>query len=113
MARWEPNARERLAKAALELFTEQGYDTTTVIEIAERAGLTKKTFFRHFADKREGLFFGQEDLVQVFTHSIPEAPDSATPIETIATALNALDQVFGQERRDWVQQRQAVLAGNS
>ena len=113
MARWEPNARDRLAKAALELFSEQGYDTTTVIEIAERAGLTKKTFFRHFADKREVLFFGQENLLHLFTHSVAGAPDSATPIETVATALDALDQVFGQERRAWVQQRQAVLASNS
>ena len=113
MARWEPNARDRLAKAALELFSEQGYDTTTVIEIAERAGLTKKTFFRHFADKREVLFFGQENLLHLFTQSVAGAPVSATPIETIAAALDALDPVFGQERRAWVQQRQAVLASNS
>ena len=61
MARWEPNARERLVRAAVELFAEQGYEATTVNEIAERAGgLTKTTFFRHFADKREVLFAGQE-----------------------------------------------------
>ena len=59
MARWEPNARERLVRAALDLFTEQGYDATTVNEIADRAGLTKTTFFRHFPDKREVLFAGQ------------------------------------------------------
>jgi len=60
MARWEPNARERLVLAALDLFAEQGYDSTTVTQIAGRAGLTKTTFFRHFPDKREVLFAGQE-----------------------------------------------------
>ena len=61
MARWEPNASERLVRAAVDLFTEQGYDATTVTQIADRAGgLTKTTFFRHFPDKREVLFAGQE-----------------------------------------------------
>ena len=67
MARWEPNARERLERAALALFTERGFDATTVAEIADRAGLTKSTFFRHFADKREVLFGGQDLLVQLFS----------------------------------------------
>ena len=56
MGRWEPNARERLQRAALELYSEQGFDQTTVAEIAQRAGLTERTFFRHFADKREVVF---------------------------------------------------------
>ena len=70
MARWEPNARERLERAALALFTEHGFDATTVAEIADRAGLTKSTFFRHFADKREVLFGGQDMLVQLFSSAI-------------------------------------------
>ena len=53
MGRWEPNARDRLQRAALELYSEHGFDQTTVAEIAQRAGLTERTFFRHFADKRE------------------------------------------------------------
>ena len=74
MARWEPNARERLERASLALFTEHGFDATTVAEIADRAGLTKSTFFRHFADKREVLFGGQDMLVQLFGDAIRAAP---------------------------------------
>lgn len=62
MSRWEPNARGRLEQAALELYLEQGFDRTTVVEIAARAGLTERTFFRHFADKREVLFAGAGEL---------------------------------------------------
>jgi AcrR family transcriptional regulator len=80
MGRWEPDARGRLLDAAVELFTERGYDATTAAQIAERAGLTKTTLFRHFADKREILFQGQEGLVAVAregggsTRSCPRAP---------------------------------------
>ena len=62
MGRWEPDARGRLAKAALELYSEQGFDQTTVEDIARRAGLTERTFFRHFSDKREVLFSGASAL---------------------------------------------------
>src|SRR5215475_15901747 len=89
MSRWEPNARERLERAALDLFAEQGYDATTVAGIADRAGLTKSTFFRHFADKREVLFGGQDMLVSAFSDAIRAAPSSATTIECIAGALAA------------------------
>jgi hypothetical protein len=58
MTRWEPNARGRLEQAALALYGERGFENTTVAEIAARAGLTERTFFRHFADKREVLFAG-------------------------------------------------------
>ena len=67
MGRWEPGARERLVVAAVDLFTEQGYDATTVAQIAERAGVTKSTFFRHFSDKRELLVAGQETLSRLLT----------------------------------------------
>ena len=80
MARWEPNARERLERAALALFIEHGYDATTVAEIADRAGLTKSTFFRHFADKREVLFGGQDMLARW------AAPENSQPFAEIARA---------------------------
>ena len=58
MSRWEPDARGRLEKAALALYGERGFENTTVAEIADRAGLTERTFFRYFTDKREVLFAG-------------------------------------------------------
>ena len=76
MARWEPNASERLAVAALELFAERGYENTTVIDIAQRAGLTKSTFFRHFQDKREVLF-GDGSMNGLLAEAIAAAPATA------------------------------------
>src|SRR4051794_33025852 len=77
--RWEPNARGRLEQAALELFEEHGFEQTTVAEIAERAGLTKRTFFRHFADKREVLFGGGEAFQELFVTAATGARESASP----------------------------------
>jgi AcrR family transcriptional regulator len=115
MARWEPNARERLVRAALDLFTEQGYDGTTVNEIAERAGgLTKTTFFRHFPDKREVLFAaGQEIHSQLMTDAIAAAPDSATPLQAVAAALDAVSATFTDDRREFSARLRAVIADNS
>ena len=113
MARWEPNARERLERAALALFVEHGYDATTVAEIADRAGLTKSTFFRHFADKREVLFFGQDMLTELFRDAIRTAPPSATTADCLAAALEAAAVAFTAERHDLAPQRRAVIAANS
>ncbi|MER7187767.1 helix-turn-helix domain-containing protein [Streptomyces hyaluromycini] len=99
MARWEPNARLRLVQAAIDLFGEQGYDSTTVAQIAERAGLTKTTFFRHFPDKREVLFAGQEEHGRLLAEGAAAAPGTATPLETVAAALDALAASFTPEQR--------------
>ncbi|GAB1516571.1 TetR/AcrR family transcriptional regulator [Actinophytocola sp. KF-1] len=113
MARWEPNAQERLTLAALELFVDQGYDTTTVAEITERAGLTKRTFFRHFADKREVLFAGQDILLNLVTEAIAKAPAAARPLEAVQAALEAAGEAaFGEERREFARQRQSVVEAN-
>jgi AcrR family transcriptional regulator len=112
MARWQPNAQERLVRAALELFAEQGYEDTTVVEIAERAGLTRSTFFRHVPDKREVLFIGQEVLVRAFAGGIASAPDGAAPLEAVAAALDAAAEAFPAERREFGPRRQAVIAAN-
>jgi AcrR family transcriptional regulator len=96
----------------MELYLERGFDNTTVAEIAERAGLTERTFFRHFADKREVLFSGSAALAELIAHSIATAPDSAAPIDMVATALEAAGGVI-QERGDWSRQRQAVIAANA
>ncbi|MEU9019525.1 helix-turn-helix domain-containing protein [Actinomadura sp. NPDC048394] len=112
MARWEPNARERLVRAAIDLFAEQGYDATTVTGIAERAGLTKTTFFRHFPDKREVLFAGQELHSRVLGEAVAAAPASATPLQAVAAALDALAATFTDERRDFAARLLAVIAAN-
>ncbi|WP_410614326.1 TetR/AcrR family transcriptional regulator [Amycolatopsis sp. lyj-109] len=113
MSRWEGNTRVRLLDAALELFGEREYDSVTVAEIAERAGLTKRTFFRHFSDKREVLFAGQEMLSRILAEAIADAPAPATPIEAVAAALQAATTPFGPQRRDRSRLIKAVIAGHS
>ncbi len=111
MSRWEPNARGRLEQAALDLYRERGFDQTTVTEIAERAGLTERTFFRYFTDKREVLFWGQERLRELYVRTIETAPESTAPIDTVVLALEAAVPVF-HERRELSRQRQAVIDAN-
>ncbi len=113
MSRWEPNTRERLLDAALDLFGERGYDSVTVAEITERAGLTKRTFFRHFSDKREVLFAGQEILSRIFAEAIADAPSSASPAEAVAAALTAAAAAMGPQRRERARQVRAVVAGHT
>ncbi len=109
MARWQPDARERLALAALDLFAEHGYENTTVSEIAERAGLTKSTFFRHFSDKREALS-GGDTMPKLLADAIAAAPATATPLEAIAHALDAAGQkLFVPAYRDFAARRRAVI----
>src|SRR5690349_12184179 len=112
MVRWKPDARGRLEQAAMELYVEQGFERTTVAEIAERAGLTERTFFRHFADKREVLFSGSERLVELLRERVAAAPAETRPIEAVSAALQAAGATI-QERGDWSKQRQAVITANS
>ncbi|MFI2242536.1 TetR/AcrR family transcriptional regulator [Streptomyces chrestomyceticus] len=113
MARWQPDAPGRLAAAALDLFEEHGYENTTVIEIAERAGLTKSTFFRHFPDKREVLF-GRGALTGLLAEGIASAPPAAGPLDAVAHALDALGRTFfTADRREFSRRRQAVLNANT
>ena len=110
MARWEAGARERMIIAAVDLFTEQGYDATTVAEIAERAGVTKSTFFRHFPDKRELLVAGQETLSRLLAEGIAEAPAGATPLEAVAAGLARASGAMGPENRDMGPRLKAAIA---
>jgi AcrR family transcriptional regulator len=112
MSRWQPNAAGRLQQAALELFAERGYDETTVAEIAERAGLTERTFFRHFADKREVLFSGSGELQQLMVDAVDGAPASAAPMEAITVGLEAAGVAFDAPRRPYSLQRRAVIDAN-
>jgi AcrR family transcriptional regulator len=112
MGRWEPNARGRLEQAALELFIERGFDQVTVAEIATRAGLTERTFFRHFADKPEVLFWGQGAFQELIVSTVASASDSLAPIDAVAGALQAAGAVL-QERRESARQRQTVIDANA
>ncbi len=112
MARWEPDSRGRLEQAALALYGERGFENTTVAEIAARAGVTERTFFRYFADKREVLFWGAGTLQEHLVSAVVSAPDSAAPMDAVAAALEAAGALL-QERPESALQRQTVIAANT
>lgn len=113
MARWEPGARERLVVAAVDLFIEQGYDQTTVAQIAQRAGVTKSTFFRHFPDKRELLVAGQETLSRLLSEGIAEAPEGATPLEAVAAGLQRASSEMTEFNRQLGPRLKAAVAASA
>jgi AcrR family transcriptional regulator len=112
MGRWEPNSRGRLEQAALALYGERGFENTTVAEIAKRAGLTERTFFRHFADKREVLFARAGALEEQLVSTVANAPDSLAPIDAVAAGLEAAGAQL-PERRETARQRQTIIAANA
>lgn len=109
MARWQPDARGRLEAAALELFETGGYDGTTAAQIAAHADLTERTFFRHFADKREVLFANQSGLDETLAGAVRAAPPGMTPAEAIGVGLRAAGERL-QPRRDVLVRRAAIIA---
>jgi AcrR family transcriptional regulator len=111
MGRWAPDAKGRLAVAAMDLFEERGFEATTVADIAERAGLTKRTFFRYFGDKREVLFSGTEILQEKFVAGIAAAPADLCPLDVIAAGLDSMADLFG-EMGERPRKRQAIIAAN-
>ncbi|SNQ50887.1 TetR family transcriptional regulator [Frankia canadensis] len=113
MGRWEPGARERLVVAAVDLFTEQGYDATTVAQIAERAGVTKSTFFRYFPDKRELLVAGQETLSRLLAEGIAEAPAAASPLQAVAVGLERVSGAMGPLNRELAPRLKAAVAAST
>ncbi len=114
MSRWQPDALGRLAQAALELYGEHGYDQTTVAEIAARAGLTERTFFRYFADKREVLFYGSESLRTLIVDTLRAVPASAAPLEAVVSTLEvaaaSLEEHTGLAR---ARKRHAVVSAHA
>ncbi|GAA2873966.1 helix-turn-helix domain-containing protein [Streptomyces mexicanus] len=110
MARWEGNTRGRLEQAALELFTEQGYDRTTIAQIARRANLTERSFYRWFTDKREVLFGGSEELQDRLLAEIASVPEGTGALDTLKAALAAGPEVF--RSKDFLRARAAVIAAN-
>ncbi|MEV5573699.1 helix-turn-helix domain-containing protein [Spirillospora sp. NPDC052269] len=113
MARWEGDARVRLVDAALHLFSEQGYDRTTVAEIAERAGLTKSTFFRYFPDKREVLAAGQETLSRLLSEGVAAAPAGATPLDAVGSGLERAAGAMTPANRELAPKVRSVIASSA
>lgn len=111
MSRWEPNARGRLELAALELYLERGFEQTTVAQIAERAGLAERTFFRHYADKREVLFGGSAELQEWLVNAVADTPADATPIDAVAIGLDAIGGAL-QDRLEYARRRYRVIRAN-
>jgi AcrR family transcriptional regulator len=113
VSRWAPDARERLESAALDLFVENGYEQTTVAQIADRAGLNRATFFRHFADKREVLFGGEDVLSGLFADGIRAASPHATITECLQAGLASAGVAMTPQQRAKAAQRVRVLAANA
>jgi AcrR family transcriptional regulator len=111
MSRWKPDAQGRLIKASIELFAEQGYEATTVAEIAERAELSKRTFFRHFDDKREVLFFGSGELERLWLEAVVAAPTEAGPLAAVAAGFDPLAELFA-DRLTFAGLRARIIASN-
>ena len=112
MVRWEPGTRERLQSAAMDLYVSRGFDGTTAADIAQAVGLTERTFFRHFADKREVLFGGQELLEQAFLDGVAAAAPDASPLAMVKSALSTAATFFTAERRDHSRRRQTIISAN-
>jgi AcrR family transcriptional regulator len=112
MGRWQPDSRGRLQEAALALYSERGFDQTTAAQIASRAGLTERTFFRHFADKREVLFGGSVLLQERIVAGVAGAPPQDGPLDAVACGLAAAAAMLGEFRRDLSRQRHVVIAAN-
>ncbi len=112
MGRWEPDSRGRLQEAALALYAERGFDQTTAAQIADRAGLTERTFFRHFVDKREVLFGGSALLKERIVDGVIGRPSYRWRARCSGQRTQNAATTLGEFRRDLSRQRQAVIAGN-
>jgi AcrR family transcriptional regulator len=112
VSRWRPDARERLKLAALELFAEQGFAATTVPEITARAGLTTRTFFRHFADKREVLFADDAEVPAFAAQLMAEAPASAEPMTLILEGLRTVAETRFEPRKAALRERRALVGSD-
>ena len=110
MARWDAQAEERLRTAAIELFLELGYENVTVAQIADRAGLTRRTFSRYFTDKRDVLFAGSERLPGLLAEALSRADTELTPFEALLTALADVGAVLGAQVALHAVQRREVIA---
>lgn len=113
MSRWQPNARDRLAHAAVALFSEQGFAATTVPQITARAGLTTRTFYRHFADKREVLFAVEEEFPTLVARLVADAPASLSPMALIAYALETVAETRFEGQHAYLRTRRVVIEADA
>src|SRR4051794_38841506 len=109
VARWEPDAQARLQNAALELVTRQGFERTTAAEIAGAVGLNRRTFFRHFPDKRDVFFAGQDQIEADLVAGVAEAPPGESPMGLIGLALARAADTFAHLPREQARARQAII----
>ncbi len=111
VGRWEPGADDRLRAAAMLLYLERGYEQTTVADIAAQAGVTARTFFRHFADKREVLFAGSAELLGRLVQAVEAAPGEASPMRAVAAALDVAAELVGGDHQQ-AHSRWRVISAN-
>ena len=112
MPRWEGDAAGRLERAALELFDERGYDRTTVAQIAQRAGLNERSFYRYFSDKREVLFGGSDELEHHLAQTLRDMPTGPGPgpLDALLVAVGDAEQVF--RPKELLRIRERVISAN-
>ncbi|WP_433574970.1 TetR/AcrR family transcriptional regulator [Nocardia brasiliensis] len=110
MGRWVPDSQGRLIAAALELFVAHGFDQTTVADIAARAGVTQRTFYRQFTDKREVLFWGQERLTATLVAALDAVPENVTPLDAVVEAIAAAAEFFGDQTAGPRMRHQVITA---
>ncbi|MPZ79111.1 MAG: TetR family transcriptional regulator [Actinophytocola sp.] len=111
MGRWKPDARGRMIRAAMELFAEHGFEQTTAGDIAERADVTERTFFRHFTDKREVLFDGSRTMERTAYDAIQGAPAEFSPLDAALAGMVAGGGLL-EDRRDHAVRRSRIIAAN-
>ncbi len=112
MSRWKPNAEQRLTRAALDLYAARGYDKTTVGDIAAHAGVTSRTYFRYFPDKREVLFGGSARLRSRIGGSLRDAPADMAPLDATLYAMSTCDDLFHLGEHEYLRQRDAVISSS-
>jgi AcrR family transcriptional regulator len=112
VGRWAEDANGRLRAAAMQLYVERGFDETTVADIAAKAGVSARTFFRHFADKREVLFAGSSELQDALVKALRGAPPESTPMQAVAAALDVAGEFLGGNR-EHSRRRQAIISSHA
>ena len=112
MTRWEPDAEKRLRTAAIELFLERGYENVTVAQIAERAGLTRRTFSRYFADKRDVLFAGSEQLPGALADAMRRVDPTLAPFQAMLQAMADVGEMLAEHVAEHASQRREVIAAS-